>query len=84
MATSAQTLITTATAAGYDALSDRQLKEALLVAAQAGGGGGGGTNDSQGTVNPTAAPSNPALPGYYTNLTTGTIFTWNVTNQAWQ
>lgn len=37
MASSAQSLITTAVASGYDALSNRDLKECLLVAAQAGG-----------------------------------------------
>lgn len=37
MAQTAQTLITAAVAAGFDALSDRQLKEALLYAAQTTG-----------------------------------------------
>ncbi len=42
MATSAQTLIIAAIAQGYDRLSDRDLREALLYAAQTGGGGGSG------------------------------------------
>jgi hypothetical protein len=37
MASSAQTLITAAVAGGFDALSDRDLKESLLYAAQTAG-----------------------------------------------
>lgn len=56
MASSAQSLIVTAVAAGYDALSNRDLKECLLVAAQSGGGGGGVTQIIAGT-NITVSPS---------------------------
>lgn len=54
MPSSAETLISAAYAAGYDALSTRDLQEALLYAAQSGGGGGGGLSGSgspQGVVN---------------------------------
>jgi len=84
MAASAQSLIVTAVGLGYDALSDRELKECLLVAAQAGGGGGGSNGLSQGAVDPVAAPTDPASPALYWNSVTGTIFNWNVIAQAWQ
>ncbi len=42
MPSSAQSLIISAVANGYDRLSDRGLKECLLYASQTGGGGGGG------------------------------------------
>lgn len=40
MATDAKTLLAAATQAGYDKLSERELKESLLAAASSGGGGG--------------------------------------------
>jgi hypothetical protein len=52
MAVNAQTLIIAAIGAGYAALSDRSLRECLLVVAQSGGGGGGGGNPAPGVVNP--------------------------------
>lgn len=51
---------------------------------QAGGGTGGGSGSVlQGTIDPVAAPANPAVPALYTNLTTGVIWTWIVTSQTW-
>lgn len=61
MASTAQSLMTQAVGLGYDALSNRQLKECLLVAAQSGGGGGGGGNPAPGVVNPNGNVS--AAPG---------------------
>lgn len=46
MAATAQSLMNTAVSLGYLALSDRDLRECLLVAAQSGGGGGGGNTQS--------------------------------------
>lgn len=43
MPTSAKSLLATATGLGYDALSDRDLRECLLVAAQSGGSPSGGS-----------------------------------------
>lgn len=63
------------------------IEDKILIKLNAGGstGGGGGTsNDSQGTVDPVSAPSDPTKTAFYTNLTSGVIFVWNVTNQAWQ
>lgn len=53
------------------------------ILAGGGGGGGGANNDAQGAADPSSPPNNPAQPAYYTNLTTGTIFTWNVSTQGW-
>lgn len=83
MASSAQTLITSAIGLGYDALSDRDLKECLLYAAQTGGGGGGTTQVYQGNGAPVAAPTTASSPAIYTDLNNGTIYTWNVNTQAW-
>lgn len=43
MGCDAQTLVNLAAANGYDALSDRDLRMAIVAAACAGGGGGGAT-----------------------------------------
>ena len=60
---SAQSLVTSAVALGYDALSDRDLRECLLVAAQNAGGGGGGSSNYY------AAPGPPnANPPTYANI----------------
>ncbi len=86
MSASAQTLISAAVALGYDALSDRDLKECLLVAAQSGGGGGGGGSAQfvTYTVGSPAAPSDPTLPALAYDPT-GNLPTlgWNTGNQTW-
>lgn len=58
---------------------------AQTIVANGGGGGGGGGSGSvlQGTVDPVAPPASPNSPALYTNLTSGTLFTWNVTSQSW-
>lgn len=75
MATSAQTLVNSAISAGYDALSDRLLREALLVAAQSGGGGGGGGLSGIGspegvqTANPGTTYTQTDTGSFWTKLT---------------
>jgi hypothetical protein len=84
MASTAQTLINSAIAAGYDALSTRDLQECLLYAAQSGGGGGGQTgqiptgNYAGGapTFTPTAGTSILAI-----DNSTGKI--WVYLNNVW-
>ena len=78
MASTAQTLLNSAIAAGYDALSSRDLKECLLYAVQSGGGGTVGSitfgNYSGGTPNFTpssggglAVDTSNGRPWYYYN-----------------
>jgi hypothetical protein len=57
----------------------------LCQIAVAGGGGGGGGSGAvtQGIIDPVAAPATPGSPAIYTNLTSGVIFSWDVTNQVW-
>lgn len=64
----------------------RVIEEKMLIRLNAisGGGGGGSGSVLQGTDDPIAAPSTPTSPAVYTNLTSGVMFTWNVTAQAWQ
>lgn len=59
MAATAQSLMNTAVGLGYLALSDRDLRECLLVAAQSGGGGGGAQifYTNYGGGNPTDTPT---------------------------
>jgi hypothetical protein len=72
MASSAQTLINSAASLGYFALSDRDLRECLLVAAQSGGGGGG-SNPAPGVVNPNGVVS--GSPGaVYFNTANSTVW----------
>ena len=79
MASSAQSLITTAVSLGYDALSDRDLKECLLVAAQVGTGGAlTGTGSPVGVVVAFTAGqfyvdlANPAAPNFWVSTGSGT------------
>lgn len=44
-------------------------------------GGGGGV--SQGAGAPGAAPSDPTIAWVYTDLTAGTLYSWDVNLQAW-
>ena len=83
MALSAQTLINTAVAAGYDALSERGLRECLLVAAQTGGGGGNAQLVTYTTGTP-ANPSNTLNPAIAYDPT-GNLPTlgWNINTQTW-
>jgi hypothetical protein len=48
-----------------------------------GGGGGGSGSVLQGAIDPVAAPATPGSPALYTNLTSGVLWTWNVTTQTW-
>lgn len=49
-----------------------------------GSGGGGSGQVMQGLADPTIPPATPTSPALYTNLNSGTIFTWNTNSQAWQ
>lgn len=61
----------------------------LLCQIQANGstGGGGSGFVLQGVGVPSGTlptgPSTPSSPALYTDLNTGTIWTWNVTSQTW-
>lgn len=79
MACNAQSLIETAVAAGYDKLSDRDLKEALVAAACAGAGGGSGSvlAGNYGGVAPAITPSGPAVAR---DTVTGSIWWYNSTD----
>lgn len=83
----AQTLINTAVANGYDKLSDRDLKEALVAAACAGGGGGGSVQIITGSAaNPNIAgviPADPTKAALYYQNGGGTLFQWDVPGQTW-
>lgn len=79
MACDAQSLIDTAYAAGYAALSERELKEAILASACAGGGGGGG-GVSCGIGAPVAVPTSTCA--VYIDTSNGQI--WWYFNGAWQ
>lgn len=86
MADTAQTLIEAAVALGYEALSDRGLKECLLYAADTNGGGGGGGGSGsveQGDGPPVAIPTDPLLPALYTDLLTTFVWSWVVASQTW-
>ena len=81
MACDAKTLIATAYANGYAALSERSLEECILAAACAGGGGGGSGGASSGAVDPTTAPSGGN--GVYYNTATATFWVWDTAVSAW-
>jgi hypothetical protein len=82
-----QTLITEGSC--YTCLPPGQLayvELALLCQIAAGGGGvapGSTGQVMQGAADPVAAPAYPLYPAVYTNTTTGLIFTWKVSTQAW-
>lgn len=84
MSTPAQSLVSSAVGLGYDALSDRMLKECLLVAAQLGGGGGGTAQFVTYTSGQPANPTNMSLPALAYDPT-GNLPTlgWNVNTLAW-
>ena len=75
MANSAETLITAAYAAGYDALSTRDLQECLLYAAQSGGSSGGAGSLS-GNGSPTATGAVGTNGQFYTDTSTGNIYAY--------
>lgn len=60
------------------------LASLLCQIANNGAGGGGSGQVLQGNADPVSAPANPASPALYTNLTSGILFTWNVSTQQWQ
>jgi hypothetical protein len=70
MAATAQSLIDSAVALGYDALSHRDLLECVLYAAQSGGGGGGGGLSGAGSPVGTVANA-------------GTTYLDTLTNNFW-
>lgn len=80
----AQELLDDACDSGIDCLNEKQL---LVVIAQSvsgtGGIGGSGVLDD-GTTDPVAAPSNPAVTNWYTNTATGTAWVWPAGGSAWQ
>lgn len=82
MAASAQTLINSAIGLGYDALSDRDLRECLLLAAQSGGGPGGTGAVVVGTGSPVGALF-PTVDTVYINKTTGSIWFWSGAAGPW-
>lgn len=84
MAAPAQSLINAAVAAGYDALSNRALKECILAAAQSGGGGGGGGQIVAYTVAPPANPVNTAAEAIaYDPTGVLPLLGWSTTGQSW-
>lgn len=93
MACDAQSLINTAYANGYAALSDRDLRECVVASACAGASGGGGGGGLSGEVmeytgtDPTSdglVPTNPALPAFaYKRGGTGPSYGWNTLTQTW-
>lgn len=81
MASSAQSLINSAIAQGYDALSARMLKVCLLYAAQTGGGGGtgavyAGAGSPVGVITPTGAAT-------YFDTTSAKFWAWNTVSSSW-
>lgn len=67
-----------------------KILQALNNGAGCGGSGGGGGGAVatcgcviQGSGVPTAVPSLPLIPYIYTDLDTGSTFTWNVVSQSW-
>jgi hypothetical protein len=77
MPNTAQSLINSAIGLGYDALSDRDLRECLLYAAQTGGGsGGGGMNYGNGAPN----VNTPSSPPFYLDKLTNDFWVWNGTS----
>jgi hypothetical protein len=81
MPSSAQTLINSAVAQGYDAISDRDLRVCLLYAAQTGGGGGtGSTLSGAGSPVGVITPSGAAT---YFDTTTAHFWAWNTATNAW-
>ena len=79
MSCTASSLISTAMAAGYARLSERDLMECIVASACAGGSGGG-TNGGTGV--PTATPSTPyALYIQTDSVPPGLI--WEYYNGAW-
>ena len=85
MACDATTLIATAMANGYGALSQRSLEECIVAAACAGGGGGGSvlqyvTDPNTEAITPTDI-TKPALA--YSASGYGSVRQWNTTNHTW-
>lgn len=85
MACDATTLIATAMANGYGALSQRSLEECIVAAACAGGGGGGSvlqyvTDPNNEAITPTDI-TKPALA--YSASGYGSVRQWNTTNHTW-
>lgn len=85
MPTDASTLLSEATAAGYDKLSERELKECLLAAATSGSGSGGVTQIVAGlgiSVSPVGgtgavtvsaiSPASSFMQGFFGNYAGGT------------
>lgn len=75
MACTAASLLATAMAAGYAKLSDRSLRECIVVSAcAASGGGGGGGVVSSGAGAPVADPG--VANALYTDTNTGILYSW--------
>lgn len=49
-----------------------------------GGGGSGYQQITDGTVDPTTTPVNPAVTNLYVNTASGVIWTWPAGGSAWQ
>lgn len=65
----------------------RILEVKILNTLNGGGTGGGGTgfgSVSQGDGAPVANPLNTSASALYTDRLTGTLYFWNITNQAWE
>lgn len=53
------------------------------VSGEGGGGEGGACCNSDGAVDPVAAPTDPTVTNLYTNTATGTLWVWPAGGAAW-
>jgi len=54
-----------------------------IIAGGGGGGGGGSGTNTDGVVDPTAAPTNTGVTNLYVNTATGTVWVWPANAGAW-
>jgi len=54
------------------------------IATNGGGGGGGSDFNSDGVIDPVAAPTDPTKTNLYTNTAAGTLWIWPAGGAAWQ
>ena len=84
MASTAQTLISAAVAAGYNALSERDLWECLLYAAQTGGSGGASLVQGNYARSSSNIPTPTSTPAFAIDTSTGRLWVyWGTPTPTW-
>lgn len=83
----AQELISASCTSGIDCLEGDQLLKAIAEASRqiAANGGGSGCCNSDGVIDPVAAPADPTVTNMYTNTapTPKTVWVWPAGGAAW-